>query len=120
MTFGSVIRKLRNDKDIGIKKLATAINVDYAYLSRVENNKLKPSEKLIDRISKYFNYDKDELMILGDKIPDDIKMILRENPEEAFSYLREKFSDSAKSKRSVYLYQAEKLLASLQKNRLIH
>lgn len=92
MTFGSLLRKLRYDQDIGIKKLATAINVDYAYLSRIENGKIRPSERVIERISKYFNYNKDELMILGDKIPEDIKVILRENPEEALSYLREKFS----------------------------
>lgn len=92
MTFGNLLRKLRYQQDIGIKKLAAAINVDYAYLSRIENDKIKPSERAIERISKYFNYSKDELMILGDKIPDDIKAILRENPEEAMSYLREKFA----------------------------
>lgn len=92
MTFGNLLRKLRYQQDIGIKKLAAEINVDYAYLSRIENDKIKPSERAIERISKYFNYSKDELMILGDKIPDDIKAILRENPEEAMSYLREKFA----------------------------
>lgn len=92
MTFGTLLRRLRHEQDIGIKKLATAINVDYAYLSRIENGKLKPSERVIERISRYFNYNKDELMILGDKIPEDVKKILRENPEEALAYLREKFS----------------------------
>jgi len=92
MTFGSLLRKLRYRQDIGIKKLAAEINVDYAYLSRIENDKIKPSERAIERISKYFNYSKDELMILGDRTPDDIKAILRENPEEAMSYLREKFA----------------------------
>ena len=92
MTFGNLLRKLRYQQDIGIKKLAAEINVDYAYLSRIENDKIRPSERAIERISKYFNYSKDELMILGDKIPDDIKVILRDNPEEAMSYLREKFS----------------------------
>lgn len=92
MTFGSLLRELRHKQDIGIKKLATAIDVDYAYLSRIENGRIKPSERVIATISRYFNYSKDELMILGDKIPEDIKEILRENPEEALSYLREKFS----------------------------
>lgn len=92
MTFGNLLRELRYKKDIGIKKLATAIDVDYAYISRIENSKIKPSERVIERISKYFNYSKDELMLLGDKIPEDIKEILRENPDEALSYLREKFS----------------------------
>jgi transcriptional regulator with XRE-family HTH domain len=92
MTFGSLLRKLRYQEDIGIKKLAAKIDVDYAYLSRIENDKIKPSERAIEKISKYFNYSKDELMILGDKIPEDIRTILKENPEEAMGYLREKFA----------------------------
>jgi len=98
MTFGSLLRKLRYQQEIGIKKLAAEINVDYAYLSRIENDKIKPSERAIERISKYFNYSKDELMILGDKIPEDIKVILRENPEEAMSYLREKFAGDGRGR----------------------
>jgi len=98
MTFGNLLKKLRYQKDIGIKKLAAEINVDYAYLSRIENDKLKPSERAIEMISKYFNYNKDELMILGDKIPEDIKAILRENPEEAMSYLREKFASDGRGR----------------------
>jgi transcriptional regulator with XRE-family HTH domain len=92
MSFGSLLRKLRYQQDIGIKKLASEIDVDYAYLSRIENDKIKPSERAIEKISKYFNYSKDELMILGDKIPEDIRSILKENPEEAMGYLREKFA----------------------------
>ena len=92
MNFGKLLRELRYKEEIGIKKLAKAIDVDYAYLSRIENDKIKPSERVISKISKYFNYSKDDLMILGDKIPEDIKQILRENPGEALSYLREKFS----------------------------
>jgi len=92
MTFGSLLRKLRYQQDIGIKKLAAEIDVDYAYLSRIENDKIKPSERAIERISKYFNYSRDELMILGDKVPEDIRSILKENPEEAMGYLREKFA----------------------------
>jgi hypothetical protein len=47
---------------------------------------------VIGKVSEYFNYNRDELMLLGEKIPEDIKRILRDNPKEALSYLREKFS----------------------------
>lgn len=92
MTFGSVLRQLRYSQNIGIKKLASNLDIDYTYLSKLENDKLKPSEKVIGKVSEYFNYDRDELMLLGEKIPEDIKRILRDNPKEALSYLREKFS----------------------------
>ncbi|MBA7652493.1 hypothetical protein ES703_60327 [subsurface metagenome] len=92
MTFGYLLRKLRRSQGIGIKKLAPALDLDYTYLSRIENDKVIPSEEVIDRVSAYFNYDKDELMLLANKIPEDIRLILRENHQEALHYLRERFA----------------------------
>lgn len=92
MTFGSLLRKLRRSQGIGIKKLGPALGLDYTYLSRIENDKVIPSEQVIDKLSAYFEYDKDELMLLADKIPEDIRQILRENPQEALRYLRERFT----------------------------
>jgi len=94
MTFGLLVRKLRYTQGIGIKKLASQLDVDYTYLSRIENDKVIPSEQVIDRIARYFRYNKDELMLSADKIPDDIRRILRENPEEALGYLRQRFSSN--------------------------
>jgi HTH-type transcriptional regulator, competence development regulator len=91
MTFGELIREMRYSKGVGIKKLAEELDVNYTYLSKIENDKAVPSEKVIERVSKYFNYNKDELMLSADRIPDDIKKILRENPKEAIEYLREQF-----------------------------
>ena len=93
MTFGSLVRKLRQNQGIGIKRLAPELGLDYSYLSRIENDKAMPSEKTIDKISRYFDYSKDELMLAADRIPEDIRRILRENPQEAIAYLRERFAD---------------------------
>jgi len=90
-SFGSRIRDLRYQRGIGIKKLAPELGVDYSYLSRLENEKVLPSAEIIDRLSKYFNQDKDELMLLADKVPKDIMQILREHPREALALLRESF-----------------------------
>ena len=98
-TFGSIMRELRKKKGIGIKKLAPDLNLDYTYLSRIENDKVYPSEHVIEKIANYFEYDKDELMLKADRIPKDIKEILRDNPQEALSYLRERFSNRATSRR---------------------
>lgn len=95
MTFGSLMRMLRQQQGVGIKRLASDLDVDYTYISRIENGKATPSEKVINKFSDYFRYDKDELMILADKIPEDIKRILRENPREALAYLRGRFGDYA-------------------------
>lgn len=96
MKFGKKLKSLRNEKGIGIKPLAEKLHVDYTYLSKIENAKAVPSKETIKRIATFFNINSDELMVLADKIPDDIEQILRENPEEAIQYLRRKFGDRSR------------------------
>lgn len=97
MEFGRLLRKLRNEKGISIKKLAPALGLDYSYISKLENFKVNPSPKVIKKLSHYFNYDSDELMLSAGKIPPDIERILKNNPKEAIDYLRRKFgSESSK------------------------
>lgn len=90
-SLGSKIRELRYQRGIGIKKLAPELGVDYSYLSRLENEKAVPSAKIIDRLSEYFDQNKDELMLLADKVPKDVMQILREHPREALALLRQSF-----------------------------
>ena len=90
-SFGSRIRELRYQRGIGIKRLAPELGVDYSYLSRLENEKALPSVKIIDRLSKYFDHNKDDLMLLAEKVPKDVMQILREHPREALALLRESF-----------------------------
>ena len=92
MNIGERLRKLRQKKKIGIKPLAEQLDINYTYLSKIENHKASPSKETIIKIAKYFDCDVDELMILSDKIPEDIQKILRENSKEAIKYLREHFS----------------------------
>lgn len=96
MKLSQKLKSLRKGKGIGIKPLAEELSVNYTYLSKIENDKANPSKETIKRIANYFNVDADELMILADKIPDDIERILRENPKEAIQYLRRKFGREPK------------------------
>ena len=91
MDIGEKLKLLRKKEGIGIKPLAKHLDVSYTYLSKIENNKANPSKKAIHRIASYFGCDEDELLILSEKIPDDIVRILKENPDEAIEYLRKKF-----------------------------
>lgn len=91
MTFGGTIRELRRKEGIGIKKLAPRLRVDHTYLSKLENDRAMPGEELVGRFAKYFKYDADELLVLADRIPEDVRQILRENPREAINFLRKRF-----------------------------
>lgn len=98
-TFGQTIKHLRKTEGIGIKTLAPKIGVDHTYLSKLENDKVFPSAGVVRRFAKYFKYDEEELLVLADRIPEDVRRILRENPKEAITVLRERFLSGLKRSR---------------------
>jgi HTH-type transcriptional regulator, competence development regulator len=91
MEFGRILRSLRAKSGIGIKRLAPELQVNYTYLSKLENNEISPSAELVDRVADYFSYDRDALLLSAGKVPQEIIDILRENPEEALKFLRDRF-----------------------------
>lgn len=91
MKFGDILRQLRSERGQSIKTLAPDLGVDYSYVSKLENHAIMPSPELVGRVADYFNYDRDKLMLSAGKVPEEILTILREHPEEALDYLRERF-----------------------------
>jgi transcriptional regulator with XRE-family HTH domain len=89
--FGEILRELRSQRGQGIKTLAPELGVDYSYLSKLENNAIMPSQELVGRVAEYFNYDRDQLLLSAGRVPQEILAILREHPEEALEYLRQRF-----------------------------
>jgi len=89
--FGEILRQLRVDRGQGIKKLAPELGVNYSYLSKLENGNIGPSAELVVRVADYFNYDRNRLLLSAGKVPEEILAILRENPDEALAYLRQRF-----------------------------
>ncbi len=91
MEFGNILHELRGKAGIGIKRLAPELGVSYSYLSKLESNQVRPSEELVERVARYFQYDQDRLLLSADKVPPEILQILREHPEDAIEFLRERF-----------------------------
>ncbi len=91
MTFGEILRQLRDENHTGIKRLAPELGVSYTYLSKLENGVTAPSEEFIERVAGYFKYDKDRLLLAAGKVPREILEILRDNPDAALQFLRERF-----------------------------
>jgi transcriptional regulator with XRE-family HTH domain len=89
--FGLFLKELRKGKGVSIKKLGPQLDINYSYISKLENSHTLPSEDLIKKIAAVFDYDEEELMLRAGKIPDDIIEILRGNPKEAVKFLRRKF-----------------------------
>jgi transcriptional regulator with XRE-family HTH domain len=91
MEFGAILRELREEQGMGIKKLAPELGVSYTYLSKLEHDQIRPSAELVGRVARYFRYDEDRLMLAADRVPPEIVAILREHPDEALAYLRRRF-----------------------------
>jgi transcriptional regulator with XRE-family HTH domain len=85
MQFGERVRELRLAKNLTIRELAKKLEVNFTYVSKIENQKLSfgeyPSEDLIRKIAKTLGGDGDELLILAEKIPKQIKKRVMERPD---------------------------------------
>ena len=77
--FGNRLRELRTQAGMTLRELADLVNVNFTYLSKIENGALPPpSEKVIRKLAEVLNFDKDELLTLAGIIPADIAEILRD------------------------------------------
>src|SRR5260221_14697422 len=77
MTFGKRVRELRKAKALTLRSLAEKVKVNFTYLSKIENHKLDfgdyPGEGLIRKPAKVLGADEDELLLMAEKIPDEIR-----------------------------------------------
>jgi HTH-type transcriptional regulator, competence development regulator len=96
--FSQLLRELRRERQLGIKKLAPELKVNYTYLSKLENERAVPSDELIERVAAYFNYDPDKLYLAAKKIPKDAVEAIRLNPEVTLPYLRKLAARGRRSK----------------------
>lgn len=76
---------------MGIKRLAPELRVNYTYLSKLENSSIRPSEEFVNRVADYFKYDRNRLLLSAGKVPAEILEMLRDNPDDAIEFLRDRF-----------------------------
>lgn len=92
MSFGSMLKTLRVKRKMSLRELASKLDVDHAYLSRLEQSTVPPSENIIKQVSRLFRVPKEELSLSAGKLPTDVANIFYEHPKEAASLLRERFA----------------------------
>lgn len=85
MTFGQKIRALRKAKHLGQRSLAERVGVSFTYVSKIENGRLEfgdvPSEELIVKLAQALDADPDELLLLGQKVPEKVRRRVLERPD---------------------------------------
>lgn len=69
-TFGSYIRKLREDNSMPLRKLAAYLDIDQSTLSKIETNQRQSTKEMIPILAKVFKTDIKKLKVkyLSEKI----------------------------------------------------
>ncbi|NJK36993.1 MAG: helix-turn-helix transcriptional regulator [Oscillatoriales cyanobacterium RM2_1_1] len=89
-TFGKLIRQARKDKAYSQRQLAALLQVDFTYLSKLENDRADypPKEDVIRGLGKHLGLDEEELIFLAGRIPHQYESFLRQNPRELAALFR--------------------------------
>jgi len=69
-TLGDILRKLREEKKLPLRKVAAYLDIDQAILSKIERGQRRATREYIVKLAKYFKVKKDDLMVvwLSDKL----------------------------------------------------
>ncbi|MDD7885264.1 helix-turn-helix domain-containing protein [Flavivirga sp. 57AJ16] len=76
MTFGKRIKKLRESKGIYLREVGAALELDNAFISKVENEGRLLPRKHLGKLAEFLNVPKDELLVLW--LSDKIKSIIED------------------------------------------
>ncbi|RKU16320.1 XRE family transcriptional regulator [Candidatus Poribacteria bacterium] len=88
-TFGQTLKEIRRSKGVTQRQLATAVGVDFSYISKVENDRMPPpAADTIVKICEKLGVPSDELLAMTGKMPTPVKEAISENPA-AQQFLRE-------------------------------
>src|SRR4030043_2156140 len=97
MTKDNKLRELRKEAGLTLRELAGKINVDFTYISKLENGQLSPpSEQVISRLAEVLNTDREELIQISGRVPADMAEILKRQARQEFGLKLKKLRNKAK------------------------
>ena len=62
-SFGEIIKSLREEKDLPLRKVAAYLDIDQAILSKFEHGTRMPNRELVIKMAQYFKTDKKKLLV---------------------------------------------------------
>jgi transcriptional regulator with XRE-family HTH domain len=88
-SFGALVRREREAKEIGLREMAKKIGVSPTYLSKVERDEFPPpAEDKVRKIAEIIEHDADELLALAGRVASDLTDIIRQRPRQMADFLR--------------------------------
>lgn len=81
LTFGQWLRLQRENKGMGLRKLAVLLGIDFSHVSRIENGHVPLPRNLLQPWAEALGCDSDELHYRAGSVPPDLQPLLTENPQ---------------------------------------
>lgn len=108
-SFGARVRRLREKKQVTLRKFAEIVGKSPTYISMIERDEVKspPTEEVIRAIAKALEQDEDEMLATMGKVSSDLTATIAKHPREMAAFLRVANSLSSESIRHM-TEQAEK------------
>ncbi len=73
-TFGQRIKRRRRELDLTQREMAAKLDIDFTYLSKLENERGEPpGEKTIRNLAAILQDDVEELLALAGKVPEQLR-----------------------------------------------
>jgi HTH-type transcriptional regulator, competence development regulator len=88
-SFGALVRREREAREIGLREMAKRIGVSPTYLSKIERGQFPPpAEDRVKAIAQIIGRDPDQLLALAGRVASDLTEIIKRHPLEMASFLR--------------------------------
>jgi len=89
-TFGDIIKNKRESKGLILRKVASALDIDQAIVSKFERGERKPTKEQVEKFAEFYDLDKNKLITswLSDHIANTI--LYEENIGEVLKVAEEK------------------------------
>ena len=99
ISFGDFIKKLRCDRNLKLREASELLGIDTSTLGKFEKNSRKPNSALLQKISKIFEIELNELNVIlqSDLIAKDM-LKFEVNPNEVLKVAEKKIKYLKKSK----------------------
>lgn len=91
-SIGQALKRARKNKSLSIKKVAPKVEINYTYLSKIENDHKLPSSDLIEKLCELYGEDSEKMIALLGELPTDIQEILKTHGPEVFDLIRKTYS----------------------------
>ena len=87
-TLGEMLRRLRIEKEIGVRELGRLVDVTGVHISSIEKDKATPSSELLSKIAKVLEVDVDRLLLKAKKVDPELIKVIQRNPYAIPDFLR--------------------------------